>query len=82
MHEFIVLFIARIRCYSYYLLHSGSLYETYQDFYAQLLNIIHNCQISTKSYCLAGTDSKLKGIEQALEEVQVSRLYIIFTYDS
>ncbi len=31
----------------------------------------------TKSYCLAGTDSKLKGIEQALEEVQVSRLNII-----
>jgi hypothetical protein len=58
------------------------LYETYQDFYVRrLLTIIQNCQISTQSYCLAGTDSKLKGIEQALEEVQVSRLYMIFTYD-
>jgi hypothetical protein len=56
--------------------------ETHCDFYARLFNIFHNFQISTKLYCLAGTDSKLKGIEQALEEVQVSRFYIIFTYDS
>jgi hypothetical protein len=46
MHEFIVLFIAEIRYYSYNLVHIGSLYETYQDFYVRrLLNIIQNCQI-------------------------------------